>query len=414
MLYKYNNGYQEINITDVNEIIYLLQTGKINMETALLDAERGVYRRVRDIPEVQYALQQMNGNAQSNQGYNGAMYTGPMGGYQNSYTNRPQKKSHLALGIIIGIILLAATAAAVYFNRESLGLVKDSNTTVAERSTKTPKSSKETTEPEEPEDKKTQSSEKTGIQDIEEKTKKPDKPDKEIGKSKSNEETLKLAAEKLLEIYRDAESDSTITGQEFDEEIYGEYTEALEFTNEFLVELYQATNKIKNDLEQYNLEQLISEATMNDINKIIDARKQLQAVGEDFDNFEITVNDIIEQYSAKAETLEIPSDFKAGFLAGFQKSKDEDLPRIKELFEIEAALIEKVDEILGYLEQRQGKYKFQNGQVTFNTQADVNGFNKLGTELNELIEKEAEWQQKTTENTQKSIDSLEKAIDDMY
>ena len=150
--------------------------------------------------------------------------------------------------------------------------------------------------------------------------------------------------------------------------------------------------------------------TIENSERIDGGRKKLQSMLDILDRHETELRHIAEDIPNQVAASKMDDTQKREFIAGFNTTKDEGLSNISEFFTIERSFVAKVDEIYGFLEGKQGRYKFTGNQPVFVSQSDVRAYNQYLSEINDIARQENNWRIRMQTNSEQQLDRMQRMM----
>ncbi len=122
-------------------------------------------------------------------------------------------------------------------------------------------------------------------------------------------------------------------------------------------------------------------------------RSRIQIAKADSINhhYEKRLVDRIDSACRQARALEIDDNFRVNFVGGFDESTSRTKIKIDELFSIQDRYIRAMDDMMQFLLNRQGTYRLENGQLVFDTEANLLGYNQFVDQVNALSDEHEAW-----------------------
>lgn len=206
-----------------------------------------------------------------------------------------------------------------------------------------------------------------------------------------NENKLnKAAKDKFISMCNDAVNEKEINEENFDKSVYGHVTPFLSLTNDYFVKFQKHSNDISKNIDSLELHKILSASALSSTEEINNSKKKIADCRKIFDKHETEYNELIENFTTSASTLELPKSFKNGMLEGFKKSQNETREKVSNFLEVEREILTNIDNILDFMLSIQGKYVVKNDRILFETEADLNKYNGYIKELQTLSQKEAD------------------------
>lgn len=221
-------------------------------------------------------------------------------------------------------------------------------------------------------------------------------------------ETFKSALKDLSSLTKDI-----ISGQDFDEaelpdKDYGEISEVINLLKGLMTQEMTIIQKMKEELNELNLETILTRETLENPNQIIVAQVNLQKAIGVLDRCE---NDFREMFASGRQRISESnqnSDLKGGqAVKGFKSGLDKSLKNVLEFLSIKRSNFSTRYSLLNFIKGKKGKYSFKNNQIFFSSSEDVEIYNKFMEEIDLSAEGEGSWIFEALSN-QKKLDEYVK------
>lgn len=212
-----------------------------------------------------------------------------------------------------------------------------------------------------------------------------------IVENSSKENKLnKAAKDKFISMCNEVASEKEINEENFDKSVYGRITPFLSLANDYLIKFQNHSNDISKNIDSLELHKILSASALSSTEEINNSKKKIDDCRKIFDKHETEYNDLIENFTTSASTLELPKSFKSSMLEGFKKSQNETREKISNFLKVERDILTNIDNILDFMLSIQGKYVVKNDKILFENKADLNKYNEYIEELQTLAQKETD------------------------
>jgi DNA-binding ferritin-like protein len=215
------------------------------------------------------------------------------------------------------------------------------------------------------------------------------------------------AQERLITIATQYNSRKTIVSEPETKDKYGSMAPIVSVYQDHFYKIQQGQNKIQNEITNLNTKGIFTQNVLGNPGNIQQARTRLRNYLNEYKKYEGTVRDSITICKKKVSNNTKESTV---FLTKIAKLADDNIASWEKFFKAEEGFIQKLDELLGYLAERQGKYTVtSSGQIQFNSSsanADVTAYNKIYKDMNSYIQNEVNAEKEMSQTNQKNIDAL--------
>ena len=131
----------------------------------------------------------------------------------------------------------------------------------------------------------------------------------------------------------------------------------------------------------------------------------------------IDVREVIQQYRDKSEfNISSFSDkvdqanftpaIKASLANGFEKGLSKTIPLLREIWDLEAAVADCMEEMLEHLRGTRGRWAVSEGQFVFERQSDIDKYNEILGRLQGHAQRQLDIKQRCMQSSQQSFNSL--------
>lgn len=154
--------------------------------------------------------------------------------------------------------------------------------------------------------------------------------------------------------------------------------------------------------EQFEFQKAVAESSitdmltpenMSDPGSISRSRERLSSLNSQIDRTQSNMLRLIGKLDSEFASAKVSDRMKHLMKKGFKDSMDASAERMGEFYRIERHFVAAADELLGFLQTRQGKYWESNGQLMFESQDDLAVFNSHVERITRLANEEQNWMQ---------------------
>lgn len=191
---------------------------------------------------------------------------------------------------------------------------------------------------------------------------------------------------------------------------YGEYGPMVQIISDFAREVNAEMTAMAAEVQELHPDTLLVRETIENSGSIDKGRQRLQMLLGILDRCESSLKQRSEEIPNKVAASSMNEAQKREFIAGFNTTKDAGLNNISEFFSIERSFVAKVDEIYGFLQGRQGRYKFMGNQPVFVSQSDLSTYNQYISDLNRITRQESDWITKTQFNSEQQVNKMQRMM----
>ncbi|WBW97165.1 hypothetical protein [Oceanirhabdus sp. W0125-5] len=204
---------------------------------------------------------------------------------------------------------------------------------------------------------------------------------------KQNEyKKITLAEEKIRLLMNSSLSEKKIEKEDITYEKYGQAQECVSFVQDLYSEV-QLIEFDKNDqIYELNGTLILSYNTVSDINELLDVRMKINQSIDSLNEYYDSIYKIYETYVEKIKTFNDSNDYSKNFAIGFNQTVQRTLNKLTYIKNAHTDQYKFMDNILKFLEEKEGKYEFHDEQLIFFTNEDVDEYNKLIDEYNNSVD----------------------------
>ncbi len=212
------------------------------------------------------------------------------------------------------------------------------------------------------------------------------------------------AQDRLISIATQYNSHKTIANEPESKDKYGSMAPIVSAYQDHFYTIQQGQNKIQNEITNLNVKGIFTQEVLGNIEKIKQTRTKLKNYLSAYKKYEDNVRDSITECRKKVADNTKDSTV---FLTKMVKFTDDNTESWEKFFKVEENFIQKLDELLGYLADRQGSYTVTSGgQIQFESSADVTDYNKIYKDMNSYAQNEVDIEKEMSQTNQKNIDVL--------
>jgi hypothetical protein len=218
-----------------------------------------------------------------------------------------------------------------------------------------------------------------------------------------------LAEADIGALLKKAMNGEPIEPKDYDEKTYGAAAPMLKIMNDYMTGLQADSMKMNEEMTRLRLETLLTEETLRNAEQITRGQARLQSMREIMDRYESLFKQRANDLPAKVMSSDVDEKIKREFLNGFNQTKDQGLRMLSQLFEIERRFASKAEEMLDFVKQRQGQYRFLGSTIQFASRQDELEYNRLVDQVNKIAEEETEWQEQAQRQMRRKYEDFQKA-----
>lgn len=172
---------------------------------------------------------------------------------------------------------------------------------------------------------------------------------------------------------------------------YGNATPFMQLVNDWITATQEIFLKMTTEMQQCNLASTCKPETLTDLILLSQSRLNLQKFKKILQSYEPQIKRLFNEFPQKVSQLDLAENFKQEAIAGYNNSKDNALSGILEFFEIENKIAAKAEELLDFMESKQGQVRYANNQLLFDSQFDADIYNSYIRDMTKLGEAEIAW-----------------------
>jgi len=163
----------------------------------------------------------------------------------------------------------------------------------------------------------------------------------------------------------------------------------LKHINSYLEQLQKDFIKMNKEIEQKDIESILTPQTLADPVDIMLAPVRLNEIRHILDRYEVLFKERCKRLSEEIPDLNLPDSSRKYALKDYYRWKNSTLPNLLELLRIKKQLISEISSLIDFLKRKQGKYWIEDNQLFFVSQADANIYNKHMWVIASLVNREA-------------------------
>jgi len=168
------------------------------------------------------------------------------------------------------------------------------------------------------------------------------------------------------------------------------------------IQMAQQTHSMQKDIDSYNINQAITPARLADVNGIAQSRKDIGMADQRMERYLSDVMAQLQQY--RAQVAEFAQDPMA------RENMDKEIAPVYTLMlrlaEVQRALFDVFNRVLGFAESRQGRIEARDGRLVFKDEADRAPLNELMLQLQKVVAEAQQVAGDGTKMSEKAMSSL--------
>lgn len=193
-----------------------------------------------------------------------------------------------------------------------------------------------------------------------------------------------------------------------DERTHGKMAPVLRLIRDWVLDMQREGEKYRKEMETFKLGGLLEPSVLEDPERIADARTRLKGGIEATEKYFSKFLRLVDEMPRRLADAKLPSNAKAGMLAGMRESLGPQRAKLAEFQRIETGILLETDAILEFMSRRQGHYSFEDGQLLFETDNDMQTYNEHFTRLQRLSAEEEAFMRRLPEDAQRSLEKLKR------
>lgn len=217
-----------------------------------------------------------------------------------------------------------------------------------------------------------------------------------------------LAIDKFVGLSRDYASGKDLSTEKYKESDYGKLTPLLNLTEGYFISYKKLNNDLSTQLTTVNFQTILAADTYSSQAKTEDAQKKLRAVTASFDQFDANSSKIISNMQSDLTKLDIPTNYKNGIVAGFNKAQVTTTEKLKSYIQVEKSTVKKMDDLMSFMLSQKGTYEVKDKKVYFTSSDTLTKYNSFISDLQKLADQEASITNEMKASMNKNIDDINK------
>jgi len=197
---------------------------------------------------------------------------------------------------------------------------------------------------------------------------------------------IALADEKMSSLITSSASGNMIIKENITYEKYGEAEEALNLVQDFYSDIQEIVINFNNDVYELDANKILSYEVLGDSKKLLDARMEINRSIESINDYYDTLYNVYETYLEKIKTFSNSNDYSKNFAMGFNSTAEGTIQKSKNQRKILVNQYKSMDNILKFLELKNGEYRFYDEELVFLKDEDVDEYNELIDKYNDSVD----------------------------
>lgn len=203
-------------------------------------------------------------------------------------------------------------------------------------------------------------------------------------------------------------SGEDIIKEEITFEKYGDRVEIVEFVQNMYYDIQTIMKEYSYEVNKLELNTFLTEETIMNYNNIINSRSRIKNFIVYTDKYTNEFKNLVSIYVEKSKSIDTTKDVSRGFISGFLESVKETNSYGITQQTLAKEFIISIDEILKFFQERQGMYLYENNELQFQSQEDLDEYNELIVKYNEALEKLRKAEGDNQNKLKETIEDFEK------
>ena len=170
----------------------------------------------------------------------------------------------------------------------------------------------------------------------------------------------------------------------------------------FLSEVRNDAASLRERLDEEGLDTILAPTSFAGRTRILDARRRLANIKRITDEYEQNVIDRFESFPDRIRDLNVSGTLKEETVAAFSKSRGEGLKKLREIAQLDRAILSESDKLFSFMESKIGRYKVSD-RILFQDVDDAETYNDYIERIQKLAAKE---ERATVENQKAALSKL--------
>ena len=155
----------------------------------------------------------------------------------------------------------------------------------------------------------------------------------------------------------------------------------------FLSEVRTDAASLQEQLREEGLDTLLAPTSFSGRTRILDARRRLANIKRITDEYERNIIDRFEGFPDRIRDLNVSGELKDEAVAAFTRSRGEGLRKLREIVQLDRAILVESDKLFSFMESKIGRYKVSD-RIMFQDVDDAETYNGYIERIQALAAKE--------------------------
>jgi len=178
------------------------------------------------------------------------------------------------------------------------------------------------------------------------------------------------------------------SSESYSKKEYGEFAPFLIILRNYQKQMNDLSETMKNEIGSQSIDDVLSQQTLSNSHNIQNALLRLSNVQKSIDKYKMLYKNKMNELKEEISKVDASPDLKQSSIRGYTKGFRESTRIMDQIFDTEKDSMITTKKLLNFLLERQGKYEFQNGQIAFYEDSDINQYNNFISKINSLAQKE--------------------------
>jgi hypothetical protein len=216
-----------------------------------------------------------------------------------------------------------------------------------------------------------------------------------------NFDSIRMGAESADGRMEEIETDSSAIESE------DEFIASEAFVNNFMNEMVSLNNNYITELEAISFYELIDGERIRTDSNLSESSFILSRATAIVEKYEQRAEELFRGQRDIIETLNISAAAKREMRAGFERSFQNGLNNVREIYSIEKEIVSVSEDIVIFLDASKSSWSYEEDQFVFSTNKNLEIFNSLHEKINEMVARQGEISESSAQNVDRILQQAE-------
>jgi hypothetical protein len=163
-------------------------------------------------------------------------------------------------------------------------------------------------------------------------------------------------------------------------------------------------------LDQAGISKVLDPARLSEDAEFRDTHAMVAALRKVVEDFRGKAETLMKSFPERVEATSYTSEVKQNILSGYHEGLGRSIPVFQETWQLESASLDRVAEIVAFLDASRGRWSVDNGEVVFQGNDDLEKFRQIMAKLDEGMKRQSDLREKTLQAASGALGDMKLAL----